>query len=254
MKSIAFLDDNNPVRTMFSDMSDARHYENWRNRTVRRSVLENYLKVDIKNAFYGNETHSGNIFVITDENTEGETVYTDETFAVGEPGGYDSLVTSLKEVLICVWTADCIPIYLYDPVKQVIAITHNGWRGICSRITNNTIQVMENLFGTVPENIQAALGPGICGKCYEVGEDICQLFEKRYKQEIVRELFTDRGNGKFLMDLKKAVSLELAAAGVLPDHIFDTGICSYEDKNYASYRRDGESGPAMQTLSGIVMV
>ena len=253
MKSIAFFDEHYPVKTVFSDIGDTADFDNWKNQTVRRPVIEKHLSTKFDKVVYARETHSGNICVIRDNNSEGQLLHTDETYSIGEPGGFDSIVTPLKNVFLAVWTADCIPVYLYDPVKQVIAMTHNGWRGICCNIATNTIRIMETEFDSKAENILVAFGPGICGKCYEVGDELYELFDKYFSSDVVSTIFNKKGE-KYLLDLKKAVSEELLNAGIIAENIHDTGICSYEDKNYASYRRDGRSGPAMQTLSGIVMI
>ncbi|WP_044912751.1 polyphenol oxidase family protein [Butyrivibrio sp. WCE2006] len=255
MTPVAFLDDKYPVRTFISDFGDTKDYDNWKSVSIRAPVIKKFLGVDFDESFYGQESHSGNVFVINQKNEgmNGKLEYINETYAVGDAGGYDSIVTSLKKVMICIWSADCVPVFLYDPVKQVIAVAHNGWRGILADITINTLNVMERCFGTKHADVIAAYGPGICGNCYEVGTDIYDIFLGKFEKNVTSGFFRKKDNGKFLLDLKKAATYELTAAGVQKENIFDTGICSYENKSYASYRRDGKSGPAMQTISGIVM-
>ena len=99
----------------------------------------------------------------------------------------------------------------------------------------------------------AAFGPGICGNCYEVGDELTVAFSQRFSPDEVSGLFAPKANGKFLLDLRKAVSLELCRMGVELENIHDVGICSYESEAYSSYRRNGPSEFGRQTLSGIVL-
>ena len=78
---------------------------------------------------FAKEAHSGSVCVVTEQDPEGRFVYTDETWSVKPPGGYDSVITNDPEILLCLRTADCIPVFLYDPAEQVIAMAHSGWRG-----------------------------------------------------------------------------------------------------------------------------
>ena len=118
---------------------------------------------------------------------------------------------------------------------------------------SNTIDVMAERYGTSPQNIVAAFGPGICEKCYEVGDDLVAAFSKRFSSDEAKSLSTPKANGKLLLDLRKAVSLELFRMGVESQNIHDVGICSYETEAYSSYRRNGPSEIGRQTLSGIVL-
>ena len=143
--------------------------------------------------------------------------------------------------------------FLYDPEENVVGIAHCGWRSICSGIVSNAVDAMAALFGTSPENTVAAFGPAICGKCYEVGDELIEAFSNRFPADEQDGLFAPKGNGKHLLDLRKAVSSELVRRGLQPEKIRDVGICSYESEDYSSYRRNGPSEIGRQTLSGIVL-
>ena len=113
---------------------------------------------------------------------------------------------------------------------------------------------MTERFDASPEHINVAFGPGICGNCYKVSDDLITAFSNRFSPEEIRELFRPKQEGKYLLDLKKAIKLELIRTGFLPVNFTDGGICSYESVNYASYRRNGRTEPGRQTLSGIVLL
>jgi YfiH family protein len=99
----------------------------------------------------------------------------------------DALVTATPGLVIAVQTADCIAILLADPEHRVIAAIHAGWRGTLKRIAEKTVGRMRMLFGTRPEKILAALGPGIGRCCYEVGPEVAKEFGSQF--ENAREWF-----------------------------------------------------------------
>ena len=92
----------------------------------------------------------------------------------------DALVTATPGLLLAVQTADCIPILLADPEHRIVAAIHAGWRGTLKRIAEKTVGRMRMLFGTRPENIIAALGPGIGRCCYEVGPEVVKEFASQF--------------------------------------------------------------------------
>ena len=254
MQSITFLDNHYPLRTVITDREDWQSYLEWRDDDSRKSIIEDYLHIPLKRVLYARETHSGNVFSVSDSDVSGTLETISEACLIGPSGGYDAMVTAVPGILLCIWTADCIPLFLYDTVKHAAAIAHCGWRGICSGIAVNTLEVMGRCVGSSAENILAAFGPGICADCYEVGSELIETFSVRFSGEELGKLFRPKGNGKYLLDLRKSVVMELSKAGVESSNIFDTGICSYESESFASYRRDGRSIPCRQTLSGIVLL
>ena len=253
MHSLPCFDGRYPVRTLYTDNKDWKGCEGWREAARRRAVLQDYLSTPLKQVIYARETHSGNVYAVSSE-TGGSLAVYEETRVLGPSGGYDALVTDISGILLCIWTADCPSLFLYDTEENVAAIAHCGWRGILNGIVPNTIDVMSGRFGSVPEQIIAAFGPGICGNCYVVSEDLHEAFSGRFSTDEIRELFRPQPNEKYLLDLRKAIGLELRRTGIRPDEIRDTGICSYESEAYASYRRNGPSEPTRQTLSGIVLL
>jgi len=99
----------------------------------------------------------------------------------------DALITATPGLLIAVQTADCVPILLADPEYRVVAAVHAGWRGTLKRIAEKTVGRMRMLFGSRPEKILAALGPGIGRCCYEVGPEVAKEFASQF--ENAREWF-----------------------------------------------------------------
>ena len=201
-----------------------------------------------------NGAYSGNVLAVTAKSSEDRLVHVDETLTVKWKGGYDSMVTSAPGVMLCVSTADCLPVFLYDAVNHAVGIAHSGWRGTCSGIAVSMIDAMKRLYGTRPDDLKAVLGPSNCGNCYEVKDDVLIHFRKRYDDGEMEQIVRPKGEDKYLLDNKAAVCLDLIKAGIDPKMIHDTGICSFESPDYASYRRDGRVEYHQQTLSGIVLI
>lgn len=253
MKSVEFLNGRYPVKAVFSEQQDHDRYDGWTDPKKRIGILTDFLHTPVSNIVGAYESHSSSIRLVTREHPDGVTVLVDERYSTGDADSYDSLITDVPGVMIYLWTADCIPLYLYDPINHDCAMAHNGWRGICGGITQNALNVMREHFGTRAEDVAAAIGPCICESCYEVGEELLKPFTEHFGQQTADSFFIKTENGKLLLDIRKALLSDLHQLGVKPENIFDAGICSYENDAYASYRRDGESHPAGQTFSGIVL-
>ena len=140
----------------------------------------------------------------------------------------DGLITDLPGVAVGIRTADCVPILMLDSQARAVAAVHAGWRGTAAGIIEECVRRMRSEFSTVPENIYAALGPSIGACCYQVGMDVAERFRK---WDAVRP-----GNH---VDLGKANRLQLQAAGVPIEQIFDAGLCTFcHPGRFHSFRRD----------------
>ena len=158
----------------------------------------------------------------------------------------DAVVTHLKDFCLCVSTADCVPILLYDRVKEVIAAIHAGWRGTVGRIVEKTLDVMKSQYGTEGEDVMACIGPSISLESFEVGDEVYAAFEEAgFDMSRIARKYE-----KWHLDLWEANRLQLLAHGVLPEHIEVAGICTYQNhEDFFSARRLGiKSG---RILSGI---
>lgn len=94
----------------------------------------------------------------------------------------DALMTDQPGILLPVRVADCLPILLADPRRRAVAAVHAGWRGTLARIVQKTVGVMRQVFGTDPQGLRAAVGPGIRACCYEVSEDVVGAFCGRFSR------------------------------------------------------------------------
>ncbi|MEA4975957.1 MAG: peptidoglycan editing factor PgeF [Paludibacter sp.] len=161
--------------------------------------------------------------------------------------GIDALVTNIPGICIGVTTADCVPVFLYDTAKQVVAVAHAGWRGTCAKIASKTIHLMVSEFNCKPEDVHAVIGPSISVHAYQVGEELHTAFQKAGFP--VEEIFTSKDTGLYL-DLWKANEFQLLSEGVINCHIAIANRCTYtEYELFFSARRLGLKSGRM--LSGI---
>jgi len=140
--------------------------------------------------------------------------------------GVDGLVTNQKGVALFATYADCYPIVLWDPVKRAAGLAHAGWRGTAAGVAKAAVKAMRDEYGSAPENIRAGIGPGICGRCYEVGADVASQFDAR---------FVMPSGDRFLLDLAAANRAQLEEAGV--SDVYGLGLCTKETEFLPSHRR-----------------
>lgn len=164
--------------------------------------------------------------------------------------GCDGLITAEKGVPLTMNYADCTPLFFYDPKKEVIALSHGGWRGTAGNIAGKTIDQMVQTFDCCRKDILCAIGPAI-GLChFEVGEEVVEAFRPLFSEVEWKNLYRNKENGKFLFDLHGANRLLMEKAGILANHIEDCGICTYcRDDLFYSYRKSGgKTGRHMAVL------
>ena len=151
------------------------------------------------------------------------------------PGMYhaaDGLVTTNSNILLTLKVADCVPVYLYEPRKNMIGLLHSGWRGTVGKIVPNAIQLMQKN-GAETGEIRCFLGPAIGICCYEVGVEVAHKFDDEAKMKL-----EDR---KWKVGLHDQINLQLASSGILEENIQTSNMCTYESRDCHSYRRDGDN-------------
>lgn len=142
----------------------------------------------------------------------------------------DGMITNKKDIVLSIRTADCVPIFLYDPVEKGIGLVHAGWRSARHGIAGKALREMQQHFGTMPINVKAVLGPGIRSCCYQVGQEMCGIFP---------EQMIPKG-GDWFLDLAAVNAAHLMQVGMLRENIYDAQMCTCCDERFFSYRRDGE--------------
>jgi hypothetical protein len=157
----------------------------------------------------------------------------------------DALITNIKDIPLAILTADCLPVFLYDPLKNAIGLVHAGWRSTKEKIVANTLEMMRKHFSSDPRDIFAGFGFCIRTCCYEVGKEFIGIFDKGLS---LRE-------GKMYLDLIEVNKSQLTAFGVQGKNIFDSNICTFcKSSEYFSYRKESHSCSRMMSvmmLSGV---
>ena len=154
-----------------------------------------------------NQAHGREVHIVTAGDRGRGSLTLDEAIA-----STDALVTAEPGIVLVVMVADCVPIVLYDPVAQVLACVHAGWRGTVARVSEAAVAAMRTL-GTHPEDILASIGPAIAPSRYQVGSDVLDAAQECFGERCGEVMHPD-GTGKWLFDLWTANQIVLRDAGV----------------------------------------
>ena len=165
--------------------------------------------------------------------------------------GIDALITREPGICLCISTADCIPILLYDKRHRAVAAVHAGWRGTVNRIVEHTFRRMAEQYGTQGKDVWAVIGPGISLAAFEVGEEVYEAFQAAgFPMPYISEWHND--THKHHIDLWAANQLQLLDLGLPDTQIETAGICTYTRyEDFFSARRLGIQSGRM--LSGIMV-
>ncbi|HEX7158459.1 MAG TPA: peptidoglycan editing factor PgeF [Edaphobacter sp.] len=141
----------------------------------------------------------------------------------------DGLVTDVPGVLLAVGTADCVPVLVVDPVTRAVGAFHAGWRGTAAKIVERGVALMREEYGSRPESLLAAVGPGIGACCYRVGDEVRGAFDTQFPY--ADELFEQTANSpdgqrQYSVDLWKANHRQFVDAGIMPEQIAVIGECT----------------------------
>ncbi len=207
-------------------------------------------------------------------------VHSDRVSVVNEdvPAGQlhcDAQITATPGLALAVKTADCIPVLLYDPQTPAVGAVHAGWRGTASRIAEKTVGAMRAQFGSDPARMHAIIGPGIGACCYEVGDEVVEVFRTQfpYADELLRNeesenpadillprqvMFEHQGmmrpltTGRAHLDLPGANRRQLLDAGLREENIVTGALCtSCRTDILYSFRREKEKAGRIYAFVGI---
>jgi polyphenol oxidase len=157
----------------------------------------------------------------------------------------DAAVARAPGLLLGILTADCLPVLLVDPVQRQVAAAHAGWRGTAKGVTRQAVQALAS-HGSRPQDLVAALGPGIGPCCYEVGDELREAFGPE-----AASFFRQGARGKPHLDVRAANVRQLEEAGLPLESIHHVAECSYcLTGRYHSYRRDGKGAGRMISFVG----
>ena len=207
----------------------------------KEAVLENYRRiagvfdVNLSDIVVSHQTHTTNVMRVTKEDG-GKGIIYDRDYE-----NVDGLITNEKNLVLCTMYADCVPLYFVDVKNQAIGLSHSGWKGTAGQMGMMTLKRMEEEFGTCPEDVYVAIGPSICMDCYEVSLDVIEEFSLIFTEREMEQICYLKENGKYQLDLWKANEIILLNAGVPPEHIEVTRLCTHcnSDRMF-SHRKTGD--------------
>lgn len=237
---IPVLDDTGLVRTFFTtrrggvstgayDSLNFGKYteDNIENVKENRSRLFSALSIEKPVLVFPRQVHGDAIACLTESDIAGQ-----ENITIEET---DAVITKLRHVILTTVHADCLVVYLLDPVNKVIGLVHAGWRGTRENIVAKTLDQMVDKLGAAREDMMAVIGPGLSACCFEVGPEV--FFEFKLKFDYTEEYAKPMRQGKYLIDLKGLNTRQLEDAGVKQIHV--TQYCtSCHPELFFSHRRD----------------
>jgi polyphenol oxidase len=157
-------------------------------------------------------------------------------------GDADALVSDDPGWLLAVSAADCLPLLMHDTRTGAVAAVHAGWRGAVAGVAVATVEALTSRYGSDPSELVVWFGPGIRGPCYQVGPEVAAAARRAGADD--RALWPDATTpGRWRFDVPQLVRVQLERAGVPPEAIADSGVCTHCDARCFSHRRDaGRTG------------
>lgn len=187
----------------------------------RRNIEKIKKWFDVEEVGFLDQIHSDYVFEYDGKSEEG-----------------DALITNKKEIAIGIFTADCVPILLFDKSNNAVAAIHSGWKGTFSCILSKTIGDMTKKYGTKGSDLVACIGPHMHQCCYEVGEELVDKF-KSSKTYGELDIFNGRN-----LSMTQCIIHQLEAKGVKKENIHEQNICTFCNNEYElySYRKNKNTG------------
>lgn len=200
------------------------------NEDARDNIRENYriaaqaMGCTEEDVVLSQQTHTTNVRVVTAEDRGKGTVRERDYRDI------DALITNVPGLLLTTLHADCTPLYFVDPVHRAIGLAHSGWRGTADRMGACTLAAMREAFGTNPADVLAVIGPVISVRHYEIGPEVGAEFTKTFGEVFCYEqkILTPGQGDRLMLDLEQANRQVLMQAGILPEHLAVSGLCTFE--------------------------
>lgn len=208
-----------------------------------KKITEN-LKLNSNNIVRPLQTHTNCV----------KNIYSEKGIFLDELNEVDGLLTNQKNEILSLTFADCTPILLYDPVKNVIGNVHSGWKGTVNKIGKVAVEKMINDYDSKPENIICCIGPTIRKCHFEVDEDVKDMFEEAFKNsEIINLGEKKQEKQKYFINTVLANMTIMKELGLKDENIIDSKICSVcENEMIHSYRFERENAGRNTALMALI--
>ena len=190
------------------------------------------IGVDFEALVVSDQVHEDNIHIVT-EVDKGKGFTRERDYS-----DIDALITDVPGIPLISYYADCVPLYIVDPIKRVVALAHAGWMGTVLKIGNKTINKMLEVFNSKAEDIIVVIGPSIGPCCYEVDEKVVSRFNTNFTD--TSSFVFPRHKDKFMLDLWTANSLALKEIGIKDRNIIISRLCTgCGTEMFFSHRMEG---------------
>ncbi len=226
----------------YTEQDDAEHV-----RENRRRFLEALDAPELDRFALMRQVHSDTVHIV-----DSDTTSADEFTRPGTLQG-DGLMTDRPGVLLAIGTADCMPILLFDPVRRVVAAFHAGWRGTLARIVEHGVGTMRQRYGSHPEDLHAAIGPGIGPASYAVSIDLQEMFAAQFGY--VEELFHtahvhEKAVPQLHLNLWQANRRQLLDAGIGAENIdlLAADTAANTDRFFSHRAENGRTGRMLSVI------
>ena len=187
-------------------------------RKIEKSILEKITGIDSRKVVMLEQVHGDSIIHVVSEPSE-------DQIAVAEA---DGLITALPGICLVIRTADCVPVFIYDPVEKILGAVHSGWKGTLLDISGRCVRDIVKIYGSKPENMYAFILPSIGPESYEVNSDVAKFFPDESVER----------NGRLFVNLWQSVEKSLKKEGIVDSKIFNSRVCNMKNSGeFYSHRR-----------------
>lgn len=225
------------------------NHDNPKNVYKNYQIFCNATGIDINKIVTTKQVHSTNVVKLDD---------THLFRSVSEPGcdfpSVDGVISNVKGATLFAFSADCSLIQIVDPINKAIGLCHSGWRGTVGRISENTINMMHENYGSNSSDLLVTIGPSICQNCFEVEIDMIKEATVGFKESDYGKLFYKKNNTKYQFNLWEANRIVLKEAGVPEKNIFMPNLCTKCNPELMfSHRNMGLNRGTLIAFLGITM-
>ncbi|MDP2044565.1 MAG: peptidoglycan editing factor PgeF [Candidatus Omnitrophota bacterium] len=201
------------------------------NSLENRKKFLSAIGIDYRDLICAKQAHGKNIEYVTEANKGSGALEYDSSVA-----DTDGFITDKKNAPIAILTADCLPVFVYDPKKPAIAILHAGWRSTEKNISGEGTRAMRERFGSRPEDLLVGFGPAIGSCCFEVEKD----FKSNFPFGLINR------DGRIFMDIALINWKQLLNCGVKEENISDPKLCTFsKNKDFFSFRKEARASGRM---------